>query len=112
MKSAKRSMKLINELMNFYFSSGINSIKIIVEHNEEETEICIRGEKEGISLKQLEELEVLLNTPREKQVEEYYWELAGENNQVQELSLVGMMTDKVEVYYHENELMIKAFRKE
>ncbi len=112
MKSAKKSIKLVNELMNFYFSVGIKSVQVKVEHDKRKTEICITGEIEDISLKQLEDLEMSLNTAREKQVEEYYWELAGENNQSQELSLVGMMIDKAEVNYENNELMIKIAREE
>jgi hypothetical protein len=52
-------------------------------------------------------LEDFLSSPREKEFEEYYWELAGESDHSEELYLVGTMVDEGSICYDEEERVIK-----
>ncbi|MFW6016780.1 MAG: hypothetical protein ACOCRK_10110 [bacterium] len=83
---------------------------INIKEKDDEVIISLKSYIENIPLERLNALDDL-NTPRQSQVEEYYWELAGENNQYQELSLVGMMTDKAEFYYEDNILELVVYKK-
>jgi len=48
--------------------------------------------------------------PRRQDIEEYYWALNGDNDSSSELSLVGMMTDSVDVNYTNGVLKISLTR--
>ncbi|WP_035571942.1 hypothetical protein [Halonatronum saccharophilum] len=110
MRDSQKTIKLVNELMGFYFKTGAKEMDVNVKDGEREVIISIQAQIGDVGPDQLEKLDDL-NTPREAQVEEYYWELAGENNQYQELTLVGMMIDKAEIDYKDEKLEITVFRK-
>ncbi|WP_408956018.1 hypothetical protein [Natroniella sp. ANB-PHB2] len=110
MKNSKKIIKVVGELMSFYYQLGIRQIEIDVKDGSEQMVVSIKGEKEKIDNERLEEVNELLNTPRQAQVEEYYWKLAGESGQASELSLLGMMIDKAEVSYEDSILEIKVYR--
>ena len=59
---------------------------------------------------ELYNLKKILNTNRQHEVEEYYWNLGGECELEGELSLVGMMIDKAEISYNDSILSIKIYR--
>ncbi len=115
MKETKKAVKIISELMTYYFANRATSFKIDfnrnkIENNHIEFVIKIRGKLAGISNEEINNLRKSLNIKREVQVEEYYWELAGEDNQGQEMDLVGMLTDKGLVEYDNEELIITLWR--
>ncbi|MCK8817659.1 hypothetical protein MWH28_09840 [Natroniella sulfidigena] len=112
MKNSKKTIKLVNELMGFCYQVGIKHIEIDVKDEPSQMIIIIRGMTKKLDNERLEEAKRLLNTPRETQVEEYYWELAGEDNQAQKLALVGQMVDQAEINYENNNLEIKVYRKD
>ena len=58
----------------------------------------------------LNDLTSQLNMPRRQDIEEYYWALNGDNDSSSELSLVGMMTDSVDVNYTNDVLKISLTR--
>jgi len=53
-----------------------------------------------------------LNTQRQNEVEGYYWQLAGDDNNGDELYLVGAMIDDAKVELIERDLHIRFTRKE
>ena len=57
-----------------------------------------------ITNEQLESLTKRLNAPRQREVEQDYWELMGESKDFSELTLVGMLCDDAEVVYNDKEL--------
>ena len=112
MNKDKKTFNLTNELMSYFFDLGVENIQIKINSNQDEVEISIWGRVEDFSLRQIEDLEMSLNTPRETQVEGYYFELTGNNSHIHELPLVGMMTDKAEVNYEDNQLEITVQRRD
>ena len=65
-----------------------------------------------IIVQKLNELNNILNSPRQKEVEECYWQLGGESELNCELSLIGAMIDSAEVEYKDGILKVKMLRKE
>jgi len=104
-----KTIKLTSELISFFFNLGINDLKISVELINGNSIICISGIGEKISPEIIERADKKLNTPRQMQVEDYYWELLGESESSGELSLAGMLTDKAEVSYENDLLTVKLF---
>lgn len=104
-----KTIKLASELMSFFFDLGINDLKLKVELINGNSIVSISGKKEGIEEEVIEKASKVLNTPRQMQVEEYYWELLGLMESAGELSLAGMLTDKADVSYNKGILSIKLY---
>ena len=93
----KRISKIVDELINYLFSIGATDININIQERSEEYKIIITSNyKEGKDNK-INKLIKALNAPKIEEIEEYYWELAGESDVGSELHLIGMMVDKAEV---------------
>ncbi|MGM0413944.1 MAG: hypothetical protein ACQEQP_02035 [Bacillota bacterium] len=116
MRETKKAVKIISELMTYFFDQGAENIDIKFHSDdigeEKEYEIIIEGLIKNISGQDLKKLREELNTSREAQVEEYYWELAGEGNNSREMSLVGMLVDNSVVEYKDNYLKITLWRQD
>lgn len=104
-----KTIKLASELMAFFFDRGINDINLKIELINGNSIICISGMVENLPSEIIEKTDTRLNTPRQTQVEEYYWELLGESESSGELSLAGMLTDKAEVTYKNDIFKIKLY---
>ncbi|MGM0419598.1 MAG: hypothetical protein ACQEQG_01250 [Bacillota bacterium] len=116
MRETKKAVKIISELMIYYSDMGASDLSINYHtekaNTENEFEIVISGVVKNLTSENLTELREHLNTERETQVEEYYWELAGEGNSSREMSLVGMLIDKAVVEYKNNNLKITIWRQD
>ncbi|MTI49734.1 MAG: hypothetical protein FH761_18030 [Firmicutes bacterium] len=106
----KKISKIIDELVTFCLLHGTNSMNISIENSEEYFKISISGDSIDCKDKRVKKLKQLLSGPRQTEIEEYYWELAGENDRDTELCLVGAMIDKAEVNYDEKDLSITLYR--
>ncbi len=116
MRETKKAVKIISELMTYFFDQSAKNIEVKFNSDdvgkEKEYEIIIEGLIEDISSEELTKLREELNTSRQAQVEEYYWELAGEGNNSREMSLVGMLVDSSVVEYKDNYLKITLWRQD
>lgn len=109
MQESLKTIKLISELAAFVFKAGGKEFNVDFKEKNGTITITIKSHLDYLSVSDLEKLRAL-DTPRQSQVEEYYWELAGENDQYQELSLVGMMIDEAEFSYKNKLLTISVSR--
>ncbi|SCY83083.1 hypothetical protein [Alkaliphilus peptidifermentans] len=107
-----RIYKIINELTNFILKSGARHCDIKLEEENESIKLTIAGYSIDLSPEELEELQNSLSIPRQQPVEEYLWELAGENENYEELNLIGMMIDSASVKYKDRCLTIIITRNE
>ncbi|SNS42391.1 hypothetical protein SAMN05446037_1009180 [Anaerovirgula multivorans] len=106
-----KAIKIVDELMSFYLKIGIVDIHIDFNYGEKQTEVHLRGECHNPPIKKLEKLETVLNTPRQPELEEYYWELVGNSDYYQEITLLGALVDSGEVDYSDHQLKVKVIRK-
>lgn len=105
MQETLKSIKLISELAAFVFKAGGKEFDIKFKDKDEKIKITIESDIEGLTESCIATLEGL-DTPRQSEVENYYWELVGENDNYQELTLVGMMIDEAEYSYEDKHLKI------
>ena len=112
MRSKKKTIKIISELIGFCYDSGIKDINVDIKREKKEVTITIIGKTKKDIGEKVDGLRRMLNTPLEPQMEEYYFELVGETGHAEELSLVGMIIDKAEVYYTKDRLEIRVYKKE
>lgn len=105
------NLKILNELINFCMHHGGSQINMAMKDYEHEMVIEVSTEIFNMDDRVITTLRNYLNTPRQHEVESYYWELSGEDDNDSELTLVGMMSDEAEVNYKDNNLYIKVIRK-
>ena len=98
-----RVVKIIDEILCFFYSLQATDIKMNMEIKEASTELSFWATiKEPIIKKRLDKIKKLLSSPRAHELEEYYWGLTGNDmTPSTELSLVGMMIDEYIIEYEE-----------
>lgn len=106
----EKNLKIINELMTYLHKLGSNDIHVNMCTEENSTIFLLWGETPGLNKENLETLVNALNSHRRHEIEEYYWNLLGEYETDNQLSIIGMMIDKSEVTFYENILTIKLYR--
>ncbi|MEN1759203.1 hypothetical protein AAIG11_01835 [Anoxynatronum sibiricum] len=105
-----KTIKMLEELIGYFFRNNINDVQMDLHYGETECKIML----EGTCLSRpadLDQLNELLNTPRQPELEEYYWGLLGGNDTRQELNLLGSLVDCADVSYDLQKLSITVFRK-
>lgn len=106
----KKITKILSEMVTFAMLGDAGKVNVSIENNEDMYKLLINAIDVKCTNKSVDNLRELLNAPRQKAAEEYYWELAGDNDTTTELALVGMMTDKAKVNYEDNNLLIELHR--
>ncbi len=108
----ERNLKIINELMAYLHKLGAKDINVNFIRNDFTTNINIWGEIINIEQEELDTLNDTLNTDRQHEIEEYYWNLDSEGEENGDLTLLGMMIDTAEISYSNNILSFKICRNE
>lgn len=108
----EKNIKIINELIAYFYKLGTIDVHIDLSSDDENSYFNIYGQVDNISKYELESLASILNTPRQYEVENYYWNLGGECEFDSELTLVGMMINSAKVSYKDNILKISIIREE
>ncbi|MGL4759974.1 MAG: hypothetical protein ACRCWG_00725 [Sarcina sp.] len=108
----EKNIRILDELVTYYNKLGNTNVHIDMKEEDSKHYFLISGVVENISEDELLNLKVLLSTPRQHEIEEYYWQLGGEISFDCELTLVGMMIDEAQISYKENILTIKVMRRD
>lgn len=98
-----RVTRMVQELMNFSFTIGATNINLNVVEDEKEYRITFKCNFLDCPEAKINKIQKLLKCGKNDEMEEYYWALAGESDTDSELSIVGMMSDKIEVNITPNE---------
>jgi len=106
----KKIIKIVDEIMFFLFANGSTEITTKVTEEKERHVIYIWGNFDKKNKDNFDKLIKLLSCPRQRDMEEYYWELTGDSDQFTELTLVGMMTDEVQVDMQEDSIELILYR--
>lgn len=106
----KKIAKMVDELTTFFMEHHAKSLNIKINDLPDREVIAV----EAVELDNLEacvgDLKSFLSYPREREMEEYYWELAGETDGSEELGLVGTMIDEATIGYDEEKVVIELIR--
>lgn len=107
----EKNLKIVNEIMAYCYHFDTDNISVNIKTLEDMSFIEIKAIIKNFPKGAFENLNNALNTPRQREVEQYYWQLGGECEFDSELTLVGMMTDKAYIDYEKDTLFIKLQRK-
>lgn len=108
----EKNIKILDELLTYFIKQKNTRLSMEMREDNNKHYFSIRGGVENISSEELERLKEALNTPRQHEIEEYYWQLGGEISFDCELTLVGMMIDTADVKYEDGILTIDVIRQD
>ena len=102
----ERGLHIIGEMLSYCHRKGAGEFHIDITTENRETTLMVKGspiKRDDVDMNMLLKM---LNSPRQREIEEYYWSLSGESECYSELQLVGMMTDEVSVEHNDQTLSI------
>ena len=105
-----KAIKILEELIGYFFNHQINDIQMDLHYGETEFKIMLEGTCPSRPA-DLDFFSDLLNTPRQPELEEYYWGLLGGNDSRQELNLLASLVDCGEVSFDHQKLSVIVYRK-
>ncbi len=106
----KKISKIIDELITYFLHIGSKHIQIDVLDEEHQYKIVFNCNIHDVDNKCMDKLVKGLNFDKQEEMEEYYWELAGECDTDTELSIVGMMINQYDLNIKDDELELIIYR--
>lgn len=106
----RKNLRISNELITCLHKLGAQDININLKNSDTKTTFLVWGVIKDIDEKKIEKLINVLNTKRQYEIEEYYWNLPSDYDSDNQLSMVGMMVDSVEVTYENHILTLNISR--
>jgi hypothetical protein len=106
----KKLCKIVDELTTLFLREDTNEVdfKIITESDRSIVRIVDYNTKYSEDF--INHFEKMLNNQRQSEIEEYYWQLAGENDDDDELTLISAMIDSATVEKRDGNLYIELVR--
>ena len=106
----KRVCKIVDELTTIFLSEDTNEVDFKIITGPEKTIIRIVDYHTNYSDAFINHFSKTLNNQRQSEIEEYYWQLAGENESENELTLIGAMVDSATVEKRDGNLYVEIVR--
>ncbi|MDH8679250.1 hypothetical protein QE109_13920 [Fusibacter bizertensis] len=106
----KKICKIVDELTTLFLKEDTNEVdfKIITQPDRAIVKIVDYNTK--YSEEFIAHLKKTLNNQRQSEIEEYYWQLAGETDDDDELTLISVMIDSATVEKRDGNLYIELVR--
>lgn len=102
--------KIVDEIINFYFMSSSKKMNIAIEEKDDSYVIIAESDRIQCSSEKIEKIKDLLSVQRQSEMDEYYWQLAGEDIKGGEFNLVGMMVDEVNIEFKPPSIRMELVR--
>ncbi len=106
----KKIAKLVDELTTMFLNSETNKVEFSVEILEDRSIIKLVDYNTNVDDERANYLNSAFNKPRQPAIEEYYWQIMGENDTEDEVTLLSMMTDHASVEIRDGNLYIELLR--
>lgn len=85
-------------------------MNIVIEEKDDSYIIIAESNQVECSDEKIEQIKDLLSVQRQSEMDEYYWQLAGEDIKGGEFNLVGMMVDEVNIEFKPPSIRIELVR--
>ena len=95
----EKIMKIASELLSYCHHHGAKELHLDIFEEKNAVLLNMRACLDDMPKDRLEYLSNALNTPRQREVEQDYWELIGESEDFAEMQLLGMLCDDATVDY-------------
>lgn len=94
---AKKISKIVDELLTYFLHHYNCSSHVSVIPGTRGYTITMKFSDVSMTTNEFEKLKARLVVRRQPELEDYYWQLAGEVEGSNEMGLVGMMCDSIEI---------------
>lgn len=108
---AKKIAKIVDEILTFFLFNYQARSQIKVEPTADEYRITFTFSGVAMSESEFAALSDRLVVKRQPELEDYYWQLAGETDDSNEMSIVGMMCDSIDIARDGSTVTLKMLRK-
>lgn len=106
----EKNMRIVTDVAGYCFLLGARNFEIGLDITPTVSNINITAQLPHAKDEKIEELRQVLNTPRQHEMEQNYWNLAGGEEVDGELLLAGIMVDEADVNYSGGKLDIAIRR--
>ncbi len=106
----EKNIRILTDILGHFFYLGGCHFTTDIRMAQHSTTLKVTGDIKGLMPSQVEQISRLLNIPRQRDMEQNYWNLSGEEEIDGELSLAGMMVDRAEVSYDGSLLSVTVER--
>lgn len=106
----EKNVRVLTDLLGYCHFIGSNNLSTNLLLEPTRSVIEVRCQVRELDPARVDELNKYLHIPRQHEVEQYYWNISGEEEIDSELSLAGMMVDTAEITYDGEELRIVCER--
>lgn len=106
----EKNIRIITDVMGYCHYLGALELQAGLSLLPGGSRLTITAKAPGLSAQQVTEIDTYLNIPRQREVEQNYWNICGEEEMDAELSLAGMMVDSAAVRYENGLLTIQMER--
>jgi len=106
----KKICRIVDELTTLFLRRDTNEVDFKIIVNDNESIIRIVDYNTRFSDNYIAHLSLTLNRQRQLEIEEYYWQLAGETDQDDEITLIGAMIDRAIVEKRDGHLYLELIR--
>lgn len=106
----KKISRIVDELTTMLLKDDTNEVDFKIKMDPTQTVISIVDYHSRCDEKMIERLRDALSIERQHEMEEYYWQLAGESDCDDELTLVGAMIDEAKVEMIDGNLTMELIR--
>ena len=106
----KKISRIVDELTTLFLKDDTDEVDFSIKRDSDRTTIRIVDYRTNFSDAFIEQLRELFNAQRQCEVEEYYWQLCGEVDDDEELTLIGCMIDKATIEKKDGNLYLELIR--
>lgn len=106
----KKICRIVDELTTLFLKEDTNEVDFKIKREEKRTIIKITDYRTKFSDSDIYYLSEMLSLQRQSEIEEYYWQLAGETDDEEELTLIGAMIDEAKIEKRDFNLYIELIR--
>ncbi|MGX8796577.1 hypothetical protein ACR6HW_10950 [Fusibacter sp. JL298sf-3] len=106
----KKICRIVDELTTLFLRDDTNEVDFKIKRTKDSSMITIIDYDTHFNAADIAHLEEMLSGQRQAEIEEYYWQLAGETDEGDELTLVSAMIDEAVVEKKDGNLYVKLVR--
>jgi hypothetical protein len=106
----KKICRIVDELTTLFLKEDSNEVDFKIITSPEQAIIRIVDYNTHFSEKAVAELCQMFNRQRQSEIEEYYWQLAGETDEDDELTLISAMIDSAKAEIVGGDLYMEIIR--
>jgi hypothetical protein len=106
----KKTTRIIDEILIYFIHNGIKDVDIKIRSDLKQIKIIFEISDVKIFRDDLEEIERYLSLPYQCDIDEYFWQLNGIQEQDFNLEIVGMMINSYIISKNNNKLILELIK--